>query len=201
MSDDELIERLEGALRRDPPPVDPARVSRVRDLARQSASRADPFPPPTREQGDDDGAGTDASIAPVVELRPRRSLLLAAAAGVVGAVAGGTAIGITKSGDNGPNLPLEAIQLEGMAGVNASASVVDHSWGMEMLLDVEGLPVGDTYDVIYVSRSGERVSAGGFVGAAVRMKCRNTSSLMRGDATGIEIVNSAGDVVISSTLS
>ncbi len=82
----------------------------------------------------------------------------------------------------------------------ASASVVDHTWGMELLLDVEGLSVGERFEVVYVSKGGERVGVGGFVGAGVPIRCRNTSPLMRADAAMVEVVDATGAVVMSSTL-
>jgi len=132
---------------------------------------------------------------------PRRGLLLAAAAGIVGAVAGGTVVSVTRSDDGDPGLPLEAVGLQGVpAGVRADASVVDHTWGMELLLDAEGLPVGDRYDVVFVARNGDRLPVGGFVGAEVPVLCRNTSSLLRADAASVEVVDAGGAVVMSSTL-
>jgi len=191
MNDDELYERLEGGLRQTPPPVDPARVARVRALAEQAAAA----------RSSDRAALLAPPVASVAELHPRRSMLLAVAAGVVGVVAGGTAVAVTRNDDDGPDLPLEAIALDGVpVGVIASASVVDHTWGMELLLDVEGLSVGERFEVVYVSKGGERVGVGGFVGAEVPIRCRNTSPLMRADAATVEVVDATGAVVMSSML-
>ncbi|MDQ3544161.1 MAG: hypothetical protein M3431_09925 [Actinomycetota bacterium] len=191
MNDDELYERLEGGLRQTPPPVDPARVARVRALAEQAAAA----------RSSDRPALLAPPVASVAELHPRRSMLLAVAAGVVGVVAGGAAVAVTRNDDDGPDLPLEAIALDGVpVGVIASASVVDHTWGMELLLDVEGLSVGERFEVVYVSKGGERVGVGGFVGAGVPIRCRNTSPLMRADAAKVEVIDATGAVVMSSML-
>ncbi len=103
MNDDELYERLEGGLRQTPPPVDPARVARVRALAEQAAAA----------RSSDRPAVLAPPVASVPEVHPRRSMLLAVAAGVVGVVAGGTAVAVTRNDDDGPDLPLEAIALDG----------------------------------------------------------------------------------------
>lgn len=192
MNDDELYERLDGALRPVPPPIDSARIARVRALAEQAAAA---------RTADGPTMLAPPVLAPVTELHPRRSMLLAVAAGVVGVVAGGTAVAVTRNDDDGPDLPLEAIALDGVpAGVNASASVVDHTWGMELVLDVDGLPAGEQFDVVYVSKVGDRVGVGGFVGVDVPVHCRNTSPLMRADAASVEVVDTSGAVVMSSNL-
>lgn len=194
MNDDELLSRLEGTLRRDAPPLDADRVARVRALAEQAAAAA-------RRDASASGAQASGPEPSVRVLHPRRGVFLAAAAGVIGAVAGGAAVGITRSDDDGPDLPLEAIALDGVpTGVVASASVVDHTWGMELLLDIDGLPAGELYDVVFVDRAGGRFGVGGFVGAQVPIRCRNTSPLMRADAATVEVVDAAGAVVMSSTL-
>lgn len=187
MNDDEILSDLRAALRRDPPPLDAGRVAQVRALAAQAAPSS----------GTDGARPVPAGIA----THPRRGLLLAAAAGIVGAVAGGAVVSVTRSDDDDSGFPLEAIGLQGVpAGVRADASVVDHTWGMELLLDVEGLPVGDRYDVVFVARNGDRLPVGGFVGAEVPVLCRNTSPLLRADAASVEVLDAAGAVVMSSTL-
>ncbi len=180
MTDDELYDDLGRALDRPVPPVDPARVAALRDQA-----AASPTPP----------------AAP---LRSRRSLLglgaVAAGSAAAGLVVGA---GLTSMLDDDPApLPLQPVtDVEVAAGVTASASLIDHTWGLEVVLDVEGLDPGQPYRMSFVTGDGSFVEAGGFVGTGGLMKCRNNGAVLKADVTrwvvtgpdGVEAV--AADVV------
>jgi hypothetical protein len=163
--DDELLARLGEAIDRPVPPVDPARVQAVRDAAAASSSPAAP-------------------LTPVAPLRSRRSVLglgaLAAGSAAAGIAVG---VGLTSLLDDDPTpVPLQPVSdLETAAGVTASASLIDHTWGLEVLLDVEGLAPGTPYRMVFVDRDGAPVDAGGFVGTDGLMKCRNNGPILKAD--------------------
>ena len=169
--DDELLSRLGEAIDHPVPPVDPARVQAVRD-----AAAATPSSP----------AGPSTPVAPVAPLRSRRSVLglgaLAAGSAAAGIAVG---VGLTSLLDDDPApVPLQPVSdLETAAGVTASASLIDHTWGLEVLLDVEGLAPGTPYRMVFVDREGSSVDAGGFVGTDGVMKCRNNGPILKADVT------------------
>lgn len=158
--DDDILDRLGRAIDQPVPPVDPDRVQAVRDLA------------------------ANAPAAPVAPLRSRRSILgLGALA--AGSAAAGVAIGVglTSVFDEDPaRVPLQPVSdVEVAAGVTASASLIDHTWGLEVVLDVEGLDPGTPYRMVFVDRNGAEVDAGGFVGTTGLMKCRNNGPVLKAD--------------------
>jgi len=98
-------------------------------------------------------------------------------------------------------VPTEAIALTGVsAGVTASAELVNHTWGVELLLTVTGLDAGRPYDVSYRTVDGENVAAGSFVGVETEQLCRMTGSVLRDDVESIEVLDRDGTVVLRSVL-
>jgi hypothetical protein len=174
--DDDILDRLGRAIDRPVPPVDPARVQAVRDLAAQAP-------------------------VPVAPLRSRRSVLgLGALA--AGSAAAGVAIGVgfTSMFDEDPApIPLEPVSdLEVAAGVTASASLIDHTWGLEVVLDVEGLEVGTPYRMVFLDRDGAEVDAGGFVGADGLMKCRNNGPVLKADVVRWVVTGPDGSEAVAA---
>ncbi|SES05223.1 anti-sigma factor family protein [Lentzea albida] len=126
--------------------------------------------------------------------RLRRSLLLAAAAAAV--IAGGAAWWYLR-----PTAPLEPVALVLQApGVTAEASLVPHTWGVEIKLDGQGFVSGQTYRVAVTGTDGSEVSAGSFIGTGENpMRCNLNSSVLRANASGLVVRDAAGTVALTST--
>lgn len=180
--DNEILRRLGEAIEPPVPPVDPSRVAAIRALAQETA------------------AGSGAAAAPMVA--SRRSLLRmgVAAAGGIAAGAAGFAI-VSRDWDEDPaGPPLEAASVRPAEGVAASANLINHTWGTEVLLDVSGLEPGAAYTMDLVATDGRRVSAGGFVGTDGLMKCRNNGAVLRADLQGFAVTGPGGTEVLASEL-
>lgn len=130
----------------------------------------------------------------------RRGFLVAGMGAAVGAAAG---IGAYEAiDDEVAEPPTETIALAGVSsGVTASASLINHTWGVELLLTIRGLEAGRSYEVRYRATDGREVLAGSFVGVETEFLCRMTGALLREDAEAIELVDEDGAVVLSSDLS
>ena len=177
MTDDELSGRLEQAMTRPVPPVDEARVAAVRAAALH--------------------AQTEPEAASAGDARPgsftsRRALLLGTAAAAAGAIGGAV---VTNAVDDDPSPtsgpPMEPVTWASTsttpAGSTVAGRLINHTWGVELLLDATGLPVGTTYRVAYIPASGNSIDAGGFVGAELPIHCRCNGPLLRTDLRAIEI--------------
>ncbi|MGI5502317.1 anti-sigma factor family protein [Lentzea sp. CA-135723] len=125
--------------------------------------------------------------------RRRVPLLLTAAAAVV--IAGATWWYLR------PNVPLEPVALDRQApGVTAEASLVPHTWGVEIKLDGQGFADGQAYQVAVTRADGGEVSAGSFVGTGENvMHCNLNSSVLRANASGFVVRDAAGAIALSST--
>ncbi|MGI8646156.1 MAG: hypothetical protein ACR2JD_07545 [Nocardioides sp.] len=131
----------------------------------------------------------------------RRELLLGGIAASATAVAG-YAAGRAQDSDTpvaGP--PTEEIEFRRLPeAVAAQARLINHTWGTELMLEVSGLPAGETYDVVYLDGAGTATQAGSFFGVAdVVMLCRFNAAPLRADVRSIE-VRRGGDVVLRSRL-
>lgn len=184
--DDELLEALGDALAppdREPPPERIAQL-RARMAAAEAATgeREAPIPLPA---------------APDVErVASRRRLLFGSAAAAVGAVVGaaGTFAAVGRDDDAVPTEELAFGDVP--AGTTVSGRTIDHTWGLEVLLDVSGLPVDRDYDVTYATADGP-VGAGGFRSVDVEMRCRFNAPPRRAEVSEVAIADAAtGDVVL-----
>ena len=163
--DDELLERLRGELLGEE--REPERRPRRR---RAHAGAGAPGGPRRRRRA-------------TPRRRPRRDFLLGAGLASAGAALGVAGFAIVDDDPAAP--PTEPISLSGApTGVRASAELINHTWGVELVLTVSGLRDGSTYDVVYRSASGD-VPAGSFVGVGGEQLCRMTGALLarsdRGD--------------------
>jgi hypothetical protein len=108
---------------------------------------------------------------------------------------------VVVGGDDGPEVPTEPVgTIEAASGVTASARLIDHTWGLEVLLDVEGLEPGAAYEMAFVGRDGERYGAGGFVGVPELMRCRNNGAVLRRDVASVEVTGPDGAVALRADL-
>jgi hypothetical protein len=184
--DDEpaLLEELGRALGHDPDAVPPPeRVAAIRAAAAAA----------TGDTGD-----TAARSGPPGSAR--RVFLAGGVAAGVGGVAG--YLGRRASEPEPvalPAPPTEQISFRGDAQVTTSA-LVNHTWGTELLLDLQGLTAGSTYDVVYDATTGEVVAGSLLAVADVVMKCRFNAAALRADVTAIELRGADGAVVLRAEL-
>lgn len=182
MSDDELIERLTAAFDEPVPPASPERIAAIRAAADRARA----------QQAGIASVPNDDARAP----RPtvgRRSMLLGAAAAAVGAVGGAIVTAAVRDDDGGGEAqgpPTEAFEWQRGESAGTSTLVgrlINHTWGVEVLLDTTGLPTGTAYRIRYLTTAGDTVEAGGFVGADLPIHCRCNAALLREDLAAIEI--------------
>ena len=97
--------------------------------------------------------------------------------------------------------PMEQVEVASYDDdVTADAALVNHTWGVEVKLAATGFDDGRSYRVMIVGTDGERYPAGAFVGTGSReMRCNLNSAVLRPDASGFEVRDARGDVVVSST--
>ena len=65
------------------------------------------------------------------------------------------------------------------AGLTLAGRTINHTWGVELLLDATGFEIGSAYRLVYVGVDGSRTDAGGFVGAELPMACRSNAPVLR----------------------
>lgn len=85
--------------------------------------------------------------------------------------------------------------------VSVDGSVIAHTWGTEVVLEMEGLEDGETYTVNIETESGESVPAGTFIGDAdMTVDCELNGAVLREDASAITATDADGNVVFRSEL-
>ncbi|WP_181779369.1 anti-sigma factor family protein [Pseudonocardia pini] len=129
----------------------------------------------------------------------RRPALAMAAAVLVAALVGG---GVGFIAGTGPAVPRETVALRTLAStVQASATVVPHTWGIEITLDADGFDAGTAYRVVVVDDSGRTVEAGAFIGTGPEpMVCNLNTSVLRTQAAGFDVLAPDGSVVVHADL-
>lgn len=181
--DDDLLRRLGDSLDRAVPDAPPERIAAVRAAA-------------LRQQAAAGAVSNDVRALP-----SRRALLISGAAAAVGAVGG--VVGANLAHDDppaaAPSPPTEALSFAAgpaaVAGSTLTGKVINHTWGVELLLDATGLPVGDAFRVVYLDVEDAPLEAGGFVGAELPIHCRCNAPLLRDRIGAIEIRDRTDDVV------
>jgi anti-sigma-K factor RskA len=170
-------------------------VGRLGELGRDQALLADLRPDPARA-----AAALTAVAADRRRLRRRTQrwqAALATAAALVVLAAGLT----TASALSRDDLPLEAVAVRADAGVQASADLVPHTWGVEIKLTATGLPEGRPFTVQVRTSSGEVVEAGAFLGTGDRtLLCNLNAAVLRRDAVAFVVLDREGDQVLAADL-
>ncbi|MCW2814660.1 MAG: putative anti-sigma factor, partial [Nocardioides sp.] len=142
------------------------------------------------------------------EARERRTTWVrrAGLAAVAGAAAAAVLVaGLAVTRDDAPvqqaGPPTEQVDVATYDDdVTADAALVNHTWGVEVKLTATGFDDGGRYQVAVVGSDGTRHPAGAFVGTGTReMVCNLNSAVLRPDASGFEVRDRGGDVVVSST--
>lgn len=178
-----LLSRLEETLREDREPP-PERVRALREQADARRRAAAEAPPARRELA-------------------RRQFLLGGAATAMGAALG---VGVYALADSEPDAllgpPTEPIALiDVRPGVVASAELISHEWGVETILEVDGLRPGSAYELVYRATDQREVLAGTFLAVEGTIStCRMTGALRREETTTIVLRERGGDVVLRSQL-
>lgn len=138
-------------------------------------------------------------------------LLAAAAACLVGVGVAGTLTyqGVVDAPVQGPPGTLGAVEEISFTGEptgsRIEASLVAHTWGTETLLEIDGFEVGETFEVVLVSTSGEEFSSGTFIGAEATVLCRMNAAIMREEVVQVRIdstdetVRLVSDLPVAST--
>jgi anti-sigma factor RsiW len=161
-----------------------------------SALDATPTPPP--DLGDRVLEQARAEGRP----RARRRAMLVAAGAVAIALAGGAGFLLGAGTGATPAVPREVVEVRAMApGVQASAVAIPHTWGVEITLDADGFATGQVYRVVVRDDAGRAESAGEFVGTGdAGMRCNLNSSVLRADASGFDVLDGQGAVVVHGDL-
>lgn len=143
-----------------------------------------------------------APTADVVALPTRRRWVPAVAGALVGAAAA-AAVAVAVLPDAAPPAaPVIAVRdVVAADGVAAQAGLVDHTWGVELKLQVTGLPAGRAYDVRFVDDAGREYDGGAFLGVTGRtVTCSMNASVLLADADRFDVVDPDGSVVVSGSI-
>ncbi|PPG75950.1 hypothetical protein C5D25_17810 [Rathayibacter sp. AY1D7] len=139
---------------------------------------------------------------------PRRRAVLAVAAAAALLVVGGVAGAALRSAEErpvaGPPGTLGAVEAiafeERTAGVTLDGSLVAHTWGTETILRGTGFALGESYDLVLVTGSGERLPSGSFLGSSAELDCEMNAAVLRESVAAVEITDAGGALVASAAL-
>lgn len=85
-------------------------------------------------------------------------------------------------------------------GVVAEAALTERPWGIEVALDVEGLPQGETYRVWLRRDDGEREPVGSFRGAGRPLHVVLAAAISRSATVGVGVSDADGETVMYAHL-
>ncbi|MPQ96340.1 anti-sigma factor [Modestobacter sp. I12A-02628] len=131
--------------------------------------------------------------------RRRRRTRLAGAAAAVGIAAAAFGVGwIARPGP--PQGPLEQVAVQvADDDISATADIVPHTWGVEVKLSGAGFTAGEVYRLVVEETDGDAVTGGAFLGVGPgQLDCNMSSSVLRQDAAGFQVLDASGEVVLSS---
>lgn len=141
-----------------------------------------------------------------VDRAPRNSrvLLTAAAACVVGVLGTITYQGMADRPVEGPPGTFGAVEEIDFTGEpegsRVNASLVAHTWGTETVLELDGLEIGETFEVVLVSATGAQIPSGTFIGAEATVLCRMNAAVLREDVVQVRIVSADESVNLVAEL-
>lgn len=140
-----------------------------------------------------------AAAVPVPQPRRSRRVLVAAAVAVGALLAGGVGYVVGGSVDD---VPFEQVAVRTLdPAIRAEAAVVPHTWGMEFTLTATGFDDGAAYAVTVTDDEGRVVGAGEFLGTgASEMRCNLNSSVLRANASLVQITGPDGEVVLDAAV-
>lgn len=127
---------------------------------------------------------------------------MAAAMLVVGALGGQLIRSVVNAPPSGPPGTLGAVEpitfTEAPEDGAVEGSLVAHTWGTETLLEVEGVAVGEVFEVVLVSANGQELTSGTFFGTEQTVTCQMNAAVLREDLTRVLIESSDGTVLASA---
>lgn len=179
-----------------------AEVAETKSI-RPPLGRVDPQPSDTRPIPPLEVGESAAQVA-CADSRPRtpRGAWTLSVGAIVVALAG-TGLGyLAGSSSSIDVVPREHVALRVTTPeVQASAVATPHTWGMEITLDAGGFTSGEVYRVVVRDDAGRTFDAGQFLGTGENsMRCNLNSSLLRASATGFDVLDDQGTVVVQGDL-
>ena len=182
----------------------PVCQAEVRELEPVVAALADAAPDRIEEEPWPPGDLEELTLAPILgeiqrarrRRRPFQWSALAAAAICVVAIGLAGFVGLLE-----PAVALEPLSFSVAPGMEVEGHLIKHDWGTEIRLVVSGLRDGQTYRVTLVSKDGERVNAGTFIGIGERtLRGTFNAALLREDADKLEVRTPGGELVFFAKL-
>lgn len=85
-------------------------------------------------------------------------------------------------------------------GARMDAELVAHTWGTETILEIDGLPAGQTYDVVLIREDGQELLSGTFLGTERTVTCRMNAAVLRQDLARVQIRDADGAVIARSDI-
>lgn len=195
---------LDALARKDPSVLD--EVAELREvMARLATIEQWHVDRPSRDLAERIAAATDELDDRRRAPRWRPALVAAAAVAllVAGGLGGAAIRGTTESSVTGaPSGPpgtlgaIETVQVRDVPdGIDLDAAVVAHTWGTEAIIDIEGVPVGETFEIVILDADGARLGAGGFLGAEAVVHCRLNAAVLRENAAMLRVERADGSVL------
>ena len=133
--------------------------------------------------------------------RGQRMQAVLAAAASVAVLAAGLVTAQALDGEPATAVPLEAVAVSAERGVEASADLVAHTWGVEIKLVAAGLATGRAYTVQVTTDAGQVVNAGAFLGTGEKtLRCNLNASVLRPDAASFAVLDASGRRVLTADL-
>lgn len=184
-------------------PTCPAELAELRPAAAALAAVRGSSPPAPSLPSPDIATRIDQRIRFEERRTWRTRTVRSAAIAMLGAAAAAVVLVVglrVTEPDAPPAVPLEAVGIiDRMPGVEASANLVDHTWGVEVKLVASGLTAGAQYNVTVTDAGGTAYPAGAFVGTGAKaVKCNLNAGILRANASGFVVRDAAGAVVLRS---
>lgn len=122
--------------------------------------------------------------------------LVGAAAATIGVLV------VTDDDASVPTVMPEAVPIVREAdGIDASAGVIDHTWGMEINLVGSGFEADASYNVVVIDQRGRSFDSGAFVGVGDNtLTCKMNSAVLRDQAVSLAVTDVEGTVVVRADL-
>ena len=200
-----LMERIDGAgLTWSEEQVPDGLAERVRTAAYDPASGSAPAsdaPPGARSRAVA-SRGSRARRRPVRRFSAVSLGAVAACAAIVGGLGTAAVSQFVDALPDGPPGTLGAVEpvslTEVPEGTEMTASLVAHTWGTETLLEIDGLGVGETFQVVLTREDGGELLSGTFLGSRKTVLCSMNAAVLREDVSEVEIRDEGGAVVASA---
>lgn len=95
---------------------------------------------------------------------------------------------------------LESLKLSD-SGVDVDGLLIPHDRGTETVLQIDGLPAGETFTVALVAADGQEVESDALLASDAPVQCRMTGPMLRDEVQRLEIRDDAGFAVLAAELS